>query len=216
LTDKLNAEIARLAPRSRFKFRPRAAASEPVSRKDDPRNMRLSPLGTEEHVAIDEPDTVGSLPSFSKNYNAEMEKSGGPGIRKPSFSSAKDISISNHNGLHIILPSTASRATTSGSLTNLQGCIVDMSIPTAGSAAFQGLTLKNISKSLIVAGHVDGPTHITGLKDCVVVVTARQVRIHECNNVDMYLHCTSRPIIEDCSGMRFAPSPNCYVCSRRV
>jgi len=159
----------------------------------------------------EEPDSVGALPSFPKNYNEEMQKAGGSGIRKPSFSAARDIAISAHAGLHIILPATASRATSSGSLTDLTACIVDMSVPTVGSAAFLALALKNISRSLIVAGKVNGPAHITGVSDSVIVVAARQVRVHECKNVDLYLHCGSRPIIEDCSGMRFAPIPSCYV-----
>lgn len=167
---------------------------------------------TEQPAALhDEPDALGALPSFPKNYNEEIAKAGKAGIRKPSFSAARDVSISDHTGLHIILPSTASRATSSGKLTNLKGCIVDMSVPTAGSAAFLGLALKNISSSLIIAGHVNGPAHITGIKDSILVVAARQVRIHECKNVQVYLFCSSRPIIEDCSGMRFAPIPQDFV-----
>ncbi|KAF5136910.1 Tubulin-folding cofactor C [Metarhizium anisopliae] len=85
-----------------------------------------------------------------------------------------------------------------------------MSVPTAQGKPFPGLALRNISNSLIVAGHVNGPVHITGVADSIIVVTARQVRIHECKNVDIYLHCTSHPIIEDCTGMRFAQLPKCY------
>jgi hypothetical protein len=49
------------------------------------------------------------------------------------------------------------------------------------------------------------------VSDSTIVVVARQVRIHECSNVDIYLHCGSHPIIEDCSGMRFSPLPKAYV-----
>jgi hypothetical protein len=91
-----------------------------------------------------------------------------------------------------------------------------MSIPTASGAAFPGLAIKNVAKSLIVAGRVNGPVHITGVSDSTIVVVARQVRIHECSNVDIYLHCASHPIIEDCSGMRFAPLPEVYVSLKRV
>ena len=88
-----------------------------------------------------------------------------------------------------------------------------MSVPTAKvqGTPFPGLTLKNIKDSLIIAGRVAGPVHITGLSHSIVVVIARQVRIHECKDVDVYLHCTSHPIIEDCSNMRFAPLPPCFV-----
>lgn len=162
--------------------------------------------------AIEDEDSVPEL-SQLRNYNEEMAKPSGSSLRKPSFSSAKNIGISGQTGLHIILPSSAARATAAGSLTDLKDCIVDMSVPTAeGGAPFPGLAMRNITGSLIVAGRVTGSVHITGVKDSIVVVLARQVRIHECENVDIYLHCGSHPIIEDCTGMRFAPLPSCYVC----
>lgn len=154
-------------------------------------------------------DAEVSAPSPSKDYNEDLEQQSG--VRKPSFSNAKSIALYDHSGLHIMLPSTASRATSSGSLTNLERCVVDMTVPTSTGAPFAGLVLKNIKESLIVAGHVAGPVHMTGLENSTVVVAARQVRIHECRNVDVYLHCASHPIIEDCSGMRFAPLPELYV-----
>ena len=163
----------------------------------------------------DSKDTVGDLPSFPKNYNEEMMRPGASGpIRKPSFSQATNVNISGHTSLHIILPSSASRATASGSLTRLNRCIVDMSVPTANGAPFAGLALKNIKESLIIAGHVAGAAHITAVQDSIIVVASRQVRMHDCKNVDVYLHCASRPIIENCSNVRFAPIPESHVSAK--
>ncbi|KAJ2987269.1 hypothetical protein NUW58_g4601 [Xylaria curta] len=67
-----------------------------------------------------------------------------------------------------------------------------------------------IPYDLIIAGHVAGPAHITGVEDSIIVVAARQVRMHDCKNVHVYLHCASHPIIEDCSQMAFAPLPLFY------
>ncbi|KAI0409247.1 tubulin-specific chaperone C [Xylaria palmicola] len=224
LTEKLNTTTGKLGAKSRFQFKPRTAgptAAQPQT-TPDPRLHR--PWGSDgSHDAADDAngpvadvetrDALGALPSFSgsKNYNEELsrpEKVGG--VRKPSFSTAKNIAISDHTGLHIILPSTASRATSSGSLTNLERCIVDMTIPTSTGAPFAGLALKNIRHSLIIAGHVAGAAHITGIEDSIVIVAARQVRMHNCKNVHVYLHCTSHPIIEDCSHVAFAPLPTHY------
>jgi hypothetical protein len=135
----------------------------------------------------------------------------GGGIRKPSFSQATQIALSNHKGIHIILPTSASHATSSGTLSNLRGCVVDLALPTAHGAPFAALYLKNISRSLIVCGHVAGAAHITGLQDSVVVASCRQFRMHSAKNVDVYLHSASRPIIEDCENVRFAPLPEAYV-----
>lgn len=156
-------------------------------------------------------DTLGDLPSFPKNYNEEMTKGPVGPVRKPSFSQATNVNISGHNRLHIILPSSASRATASGSLTKLNRCIVDMSVPTANGAPFAGLALQSVKDSLIIAGHVAGAAHITGVENSIIVVASRQVRMHDCKNVDIYLHCGSRPIIEDCSNVRFSPIPECYM-----
>lgn len=152
------------------------------------------------------------LPTHFKNYNEELSRPSS-GIRKPSFSAARDIAISDHTGLHIILPPSAARATTAGRLTGLKRCIVDMSVPTLGKSAapFASLSLRDIDGCLIIAGRVSGATHITGVRNSVVVVAAGQVRIHECRNVDFYLWCGSHPIIEDCVGVRFAPIPEVYV-----
>ncbi|KAI0190629.1 tubulin binding cofactor C [Xylaria flabelliformis] len=223
LTEKLNTTTGKLGPKSRFQFKSRSTATAASSRTaPDPRLHR--PWGSDGSQDVDGSNTpapdaktqddVGTLPSIAgqKNYNEELARSENvQGVRKPSFSTAKNIAISGHTGLHIMLPSTASRATSSGSLTNLERCIVDMTIPTSSGAPFAGLTLKNIRHSLIIAGHVAGPAHITGIEDSIIVVAARQVRIHECKNVHVYLHCTSHPIIEDCSKMAFAPLPTFYV-----
>jgi hypothetical protein len=222
LQDKLNETITRITPKSKFQFRrPKTNHVDMGAPENDP---RLSPgsLSRTKHdstvttgMASPPPmkeDTLSELPSKEtyKNYNEEMERPSASSLRKPSFSAAKNIGISNHSNLHIILPSSASRATSSGSLTDLKGCIIDMSIPTTEGSAFPGLAIKNVSKSLIVGGRVNGAVHITGVSDSTIVVVARQVRIHECSNVDIYLHCGSHPIIEDCSGMRFAPLPAPY------
>ena len=214
MTEELNTATSKLAPKSRFQFKPRTVAV-PVDRQHDPRHIRGTPdsLSSASSSAVELRDAVSDLPSFGKNYNEEMAQAGGSGIRKPSFSTARDIAISGQTGLHIILPSTASRATSAGSLAKLRRCIVDMTVPTVSGEPFASLALKDIENSLIVAGRVSGSAHITGVKDSIIVVTARQVRIHDCANVDIYLHSASHPIIEDCHTMRFAPIPATYVSS---
>ena len=219
LQDKLNTTIAKVTPKSRFQFK-RTAQTSHVDMGAPENDPRLNPgsLSTngqarKAEVGILEPeaqDTIAELPK-GKDYNDEMARPSLSSIRQPSFSTAKNISISNQTGLHVILPPSAARATAAGSLTDLRDCIVDMSVPTAEGSPFPGLALKNISNSVIVAGRVTGPVHITNVTDSILVMTAHQVRIHDCTNVDIYLHCSSHPIIEDCKGMRFAPLPQYYM-----
>ncbi|KAF2827245.1 tubulin-specific chaperone-like protein c [Ophiobolus disseminans] len=133
----------------------------------------------------------------------------GPGVRRPSFSNASKINIANHSKLHLALPTSASSATSSGTLSNLQSCVVDLSIATTGSP-FAALYLKNIKDSLIVCGQIAGAIHITNVENSVLVITCRQSRMHGSKNVDVYLHSLSRPIIEDCQNVRFAPLPQTF------
>ncbi|KAI1821601.1 tubulin binding cofactor C-domain-containing protein [Xylaria intraflava] len=216
LTEKLNETTGKLGPKSRFQFKPRNKAAAQSQGVPDPRVHRpfgngggqdsegLNPLRDDSEVR----DAAPSLES-GKDYNEELSRPDARGIRRPSFSAAKNIAISGHTGLHVVLPSTAARATSSGSLTNLKRCVVDMTAPTS-AAPFAGLALKNITHSLVIAGYVAGPAHVTGIEDSIIVVAARQVRMHDCKNVRVYLHCSSHPIIEDCSGVAFAPLPPFY------
>jgi hypothetical protein len=235
LSEKLQETRAKFAPKSRFAFKTSHKNGSAISLNDAAELAQAQRLETpSSHQGLDssaessiattpahlktpstEIDTLGELPKFTKNYNEEIAKHPGGPIRKPSFSQASNVSISDHTGLHIILPSSASHATSSGSLTNLKKCIVDMSVPTTRGAPFAGLMLKNIKNSLIIAGQVAGAAHITGVEDSVIAASSRQVRMHDCKNVDIYLMCSSRPIIEDCSGVRFAPIPECYVSGLR-
>lgn len=110
-----------------------------------------------------------------------------------------------------MLPASASSATVPASITSLRHCVVDMSIPTTDGKPFASLTIKGVNESLIICGQVDGPAHITGVEHSVVVVSCRQFRMHNCADVDVYLSCTSNPIIEDCTRIRFGRIPKTYV-----
>lgn len=49
--------------------------------------------------------------------------------------------------------------------------------------------------------------HLTALHKCTLFVATRQFRMHGARDVDVYLQCASRPIVEGCEGVRFAPLP---------
>ncbi|QUC23168.1 uncharacterized protein UV8b_07409 [Ustilaginoidea virens] len=220
LQEKLNETIARMTPKSRFQFR-RCSVQEHVDMGAPENDPRLYPGSHSRNIqshngdfnreATERDSRVRQLPpTENPEYDNELPKPSAQSFLQPGFSATKNVGISNQSDLHIILPSSAARATTSGSLTDIKCCIVDMSLPTVEGRPWPGLTLRNISHSLVIAGLVDGPVHITGVSNSIIVVIARQVRIHECADVDLYLHCTSHPIIEDCTSMRFAPLPKSY------
>ncbi|KAK7736420.1 hypothetical protein SLS63_003398 [Diaporthe eres] len=230
LREQVNIQSRGLGPKTGFEFTQDSKDSWVAAGSN---KAPAADIDSDATVQAERTDAVGDLPSFTgagsaaggaaKDYNAEMASQGGAGVRKPSFSQARDIDISNHRGMHIILPATASRATASGTLTELRGCVLDMSAPFAtrkkkgsshpggGAAPFNTLAIRNISGSLVIAGQVAGPAHVTGVRDSVLVLNARQVRMHECRNVTVYLWCGSHPIVEDCEGVRVAPLPAAFL-----
>ncbi|KAL2374003.1 hypothetical protein RJ035_001980 [Blastomyces gilchristii] len=124
--------------------------------------------------------------------------------------SVSSVSISSHTGVHIVLPTDASHATIPASITSLQHCVVDMLIPTTDGRRFAGLVIKGVTESLLLCGQVNGPAHITGVKHSTIVVSCHQFRMHDCLDVDVYLSCSSKPIIEDCRDIRFGKIPEIY------
>lgn len=133
-------------------------------------------------------------------------------IRKHDSAHGNGVTISKHEGSHVTLPESALHTTFAGSVSDIRHCVVRVPAPTFGDCPFSSLMLKNVTESLVVCGNVSGPAHVTNLERCVVVVASRQFRMHDCKNCDVYLHCSSRPIIERCEGISFAPLPETYVC----
>jgi len=227
LSERLQKTRAQAAPKPKFSFKKKNAsaisindAAELAARKRllQPNSSFSSGVSSFVTTPLTMPQTPvnGSAVENSQPGDAKADTTNSitESVRKLSFSKADKIHISNHNKIHIMLPSSATHATsgTSGTVTNVRDSVIDMSI--SATSAFATLTLKNITGSLIVCGHVDGAVHITNVKDSILVVATRQFRMHESKNVKVYMLCKSRPIIEDCEGIEFAEMPDCYVTER--
>ncbi|KKA27012.1 hypothetical protein TD95_000533 [Thielaviopsis punctulata] len=208
-TANLNISASRAAPKPRFKFRPGAGRPSHVidSRKLTSTQDSASSQRAQSSCTSDGTSTATAV--SGKDYNEEVRTQISL-VRQPSFSTAKDVVLSNHTDVRIALPESAKAATASGRLTDIERCVVDMAGATRSGTPFAGFAIKNVKQSVVITGTVAGPVHITSITDSVLVVVARQVRIHECRNVDIYLYCGSRPIIEDCEGLRFTEAPEYY------
>jgi hypothetical protein len=233
LSTKLQDARAKVAPRQKFSFKSAfttkknesaislndAAVLADQKRRDAPgyasdvsgaSSFVTTPYETESPAT--EPvlgnAAIADLPGPGDTHPVSMEQAA---RLRMSFSQSTSVSINNHANQHIILPASASHATSSGTLSNLQSCVVDMSSPTAMGQPFATLTLKNIDRSLIICGHVSGAAHLTNVTNSVIVVASRQFRMHESKATDVYLHATGRPIIEDCTSVQFAPLPEIYL-----
>jgi len=231
LSEKLNETRAAFAPKAKFTFKTARKNASAISLTDaaeiasaqrrhipgyrsDPSSVDSSIAPTPNRAPSPPPGpnhNAGAANGLSTDGEQKSLKPGTAAIRKPSFSTSNAVAISGHNSVHIILPSSASHATSPGSLTSLKRCVVDLSVPTVSGQPLAGVTLKNINESLLICGQVNGPAHVTGVENSVIVVACKQFRMHESRNCDVYLQCSSRPIIENCHGVTFAPLPTAYV-----
>uniref|UniRef100_A0A7S2W7D6 C-CAP/cofactor C-like domain-containing protein n=1 Tax=Mucochytrium quahogii TaxID=96639 RepID=A0A7S2W7D6_9STRA len=63
----------------------------------------------------------------------------------------------------------------------------------------------NLSDCKVFIGPVAGSCFFENCKNCTFMIASRQIRIHDSQDCDFYLHVLSRPIIEHCKTLRFAP-----------
>ncbi|KAM6964693.1 tubulin-specific chaperone C [Tautogolabrus adspersus] len=84
-------------------------------------------------------------------------------------------------------------------LTNLTNCKVRL----LGSPST--LHLKNIDSCEILCGPVSSSIFIDQCKSSILAFPCQQLRTHNTTDTQVYLHVTSRAIIEDCHGVSFAP-----------
>ncbi|KAK1063914.1 hypothetical protein LTR12_010187 [Friedmanniomyces endolithicus] len=210
LSTKLQESKALCAPRPKFAFK----SSGSFAQKKNASALSLS------DAAVLADQRRKGAPGYGPGSSAESSLAITPAqLRSPvpervdeeSSSQPASVKIDNRDGAHIILPLSAGHATSSGTLFNLHRCVVDMSSPASTDHSLAGLTLKNISNSLIICGHVRGAAHLTNIRDSVIVVASRQFRMHESQGCDVYLLTSGRPIIEDCKDVRFAPLPGLYM-----
>ena len=84
-------------------------------------------------------------------------------------------------------------------LQNLEDCTVAL------CETFGALKMEHLRNCTILCGPVQGSVYVESCHDCTIVVASRQIRIHNSVGCDFYVCTASGPIIEDCSGTRFAP-----------
>ncbi|KAM9315390.1 tubulin-specific chaperone C [Gastrophryne carolinensis] len=84
-------------------------------------------------------------------------------------------------------------------LSQLRDCTVTMT----GCPAT--LHLRGLSGCRVLCGPVSSSIFVDDCSDCVFAFPCQQLRTHRTRHSRFYLHVTSRAIIEDCSGLAFAP-----------
>lgn len=156
----------------------------------------------------------------SRNAAAESQGSNGP--QRPKDGQGHGLLLEDKKDAYVLLPKTAADAG-SAIVSNVTRCVVLLNSQTTStqgttnnelSQPLATLTLKGITDSIVITGAIAGPIHITDMKNSLLVTACRQFRMHASHRTDVYLQCSSRPIIEECSDIRFAPAQESWVSAR--
>ena len=99
----------------------------------------------------------------------------------------------------------------SASIIDVQDCTLDICARSLCKSPLAKLQISNARQSLVLCGRVDGSVLFSESQDCVLLVTSGQMRLYKCKNCVVYLHCTSKPIIELSHDIKFAPLPEIFV-----
>ncbi|ERN08722.1 hypothetical protein AMTRI_Chr11g99290 [Amborella trichopoda] len=74
----------------------------------------------------------------------------------------------------------------------------------------RALFVHRLSGCHVSSGPITGSVLIEEVENCIFMLPSHQIRIHNAKVTDFYLRVKSRPIIEDSSGVRFAPYCKSY------
>ncbi|KAF3307932.1 hypothetical protein TWF173_002052 [Orbilia oligospora] len=184
VTEELNVARKSVAPRSKFSFKNRRTGSSTASASSD-----TTP-------AISTPREPASIPSSSSTSTSASTSS-----------NLQTISLTSLTSTHTTPPPPTPQSTIL-SLSSLTSCIITPPPPPSSSSNyFTTTSINTIKSSILILPKITGPAHLTSLKNSVLVISCHQFRLHDSSDLDVYLRCRSRPIIERCKGIRVSFLP---------
>ncbi|KAG0198920.1 hypothetical protein BGX28_007705 [Mortierella sp. GBA30] len=184
MSEQLNQSRTKLIPKAKFSFKSRKTAS---SSSSSPATVSPTPSGTMTPKPTESPKSI-SMTDESQFMRFE-----------------------NKTGEHLFI-GTLEVQTVSGTegrvtsakdvaLTNLTDCTINL----VHDVPLGAIHIKNLTRCTLVLPPVSGSILLHDCEGCTLIGACHQSRMHTSKNMDIYLHVTSEPIIEDCSDMRFAP-----------
>lgn len=124
------------------------------------------------------------------------------------------ININGSKGEQVVLPPLATvddASQAAASIYDVQDCTVDLRARSSIGSPLAKLQIFNARQTLIICGAVSGSVFVSESQDCVLLATSGQMRFYKCDNCAVYLHCTSKPVIELSDRIKFAPLPSILV-----
>ena len=176
-------ERARLVPRQKFRFKNRLAragtgtnSSTGTEDREDGRAAAVS-AAEEAGGALGSKDMDSILADFQVDKPVTLPESRGvTHVLDAEALAGKDVRLSKLTQCRVFLEGAPSTVHLAG----LTDCVVCIG-PTARSV------------------------FVSDCQGCRLAIACQQLRVHTTYGTDIYLHVTSRAIIEDCNTLRFAP-----------
>lgn len=197
MTEKLEEARTSIGPKRKFGFKNKLQVTSSSKSKDS------ALLGR------------GTLPE-QPNVQHQASVYEGSGTLSSNYPPQDNVLKITQRSSEFIQPKTTSSLASehsSAQITETSSCIVNLAARLDRDAPLANVQISRARQSLFLCGSVRGPVFTSNSSDCVVVTTCGQLRLHQCKNCVVYLYCSSKPVIEGCTGIKFAPLPDYFVSS---
>ncbi|KAF9184648.1 hypothetical protein BGZ51_000072 [Haplosporangium sp. Z 767] len=182
MSEQLNQLRTKLIPKQKFSFKSRKTAGASSS----------------------------AVPSPSSSPSVTSKPAASPKPTAPALDYSQFMRFEDRSGEHLFIGTLPVPSSGTGqevvmakdvALTNLTDCTINL----VHDIPLGAIHIKNLKHCTLVIPPVSGSILLHDCEGCTLIGACHQSRMHTSNNMNIYLHVTSEPIIEDCTDMRFAP-----------
>lgn len=148
--------------------------------------------------------TAGATPSPTSTPRSAASPK--PTVSTPTIDQSQFLKFEDRTGEHLFIGSLSVSETEPGAakdvaLTNLTDCTINL----VHDIPLSAIHVKNLKRCTLVFPPISGSILLHDCEGCTLIGACHQSRMHTSTNMNIYIHVTSEPIIEDCTDMRFAP-----------
>ncbi|OAQ28382.1 TBCC-domain-containing protein [Linnemannia elongata AG-77] len=148
--------------------------------------------------------TAGATPSPTSTPRSAASPK--PTVSTPTIDQSQFLKFEDRAGEHLFIGSLSVSETEPGAakdvaLTNLTDCTINL----VHDIPLSAIHVKNLKRCTLVFPPISGSILLHDCEGCTLIGACHQSRMHTSTNMNIYIHVTSEPIIEDCTDMRFAP-----------
>ncbi|XP_068632956.1 tubulin-specific chaperone C [Battus philenor] len=142
--------------------------------------------------------TKKKLPKSDSQKQSSMDEHDGVGKMDSNKWDEKLFGFDSKNGKVLLLENN-DLFQRDVALRNLKNCTIGL------KGVMGTLHLTNLDNCIVLSGPVTSSVFVDKCTNCKIVAACQQLRMHTSTKCEIYLHVTSKGIVEDCSEIRTAP-----------